>query len=143
MSLGGLYLLATHFGMYIMLFFAIEAEKQKAVAEIQKQTEAANLEKIKLIVQQQIAEAEAKQVCIQKSGAITELQQAELEYGYKREAVKWENIGKGIAQTKLPQMWVAGSNGTAGGAQNPIELLVNTMTLEKLNSIAAPKAAAK
>ena len=116
---------------------AIEAEKQRAVAEIQKQTEAANLEKIKLIAQQQIAEAEAKQVCIQKSGAITELQQAELEYGYKREAVKWENIGKGIAQTKLPQMWVAGGNGTSNGAQNPIEMLVNTMTLEKLNSIAA------
>ena len=118
--------------------------KQKAVAEIQKQIEAANLEKIKLIAQQQIAEAEAKQVCIQKSGAITELQQAELEYGYKREVVKWENIGKGIAQTKLPQMWVAGANGADGkSSANPIELLINTMTLEKLNSVAAKPAASK
>ena len=52
-------------------------------------------------------------------------------------------IGKGIAQTKLPQMWVVGGNGTTSGAQNPIEMLVNTMTLEKLNSVAAPKATAK
>lgn len=118
----------------------IEAEKMREVAEIEKQTEIARLEKTKLIAQQKITEAEAKQVCIEKSGAITELQQAELEYGFKREAVKWENIGKGIAQTKLPQMWVAGGNGTTGGAQNPIEMLVNTMTLEKLNSIAAPAA---
>ena len=118
----------------------IEAEKLREVAEIEKATEAARLEKAKLIAQQKITEAEAKQVCIEKSGAITELQQAELEYGFKREAVKWENIGKGIAQTKLPQMWVAGGNGTTGGVQNPIELLVNTMTLEKLNSIAAPAA---
>lgn len=118
----------------------VEANKLREVAEIEKQTEAARLEKTKLIAQQKITEAEAKQVCIEKSGAITELQQAELEYGFKREAVKWENIGKGIAQTKLPQMWVAGGNGTTGGAQNPIELLVNTMTLEKLNSIAAPAA---
>lgn len=118
----------------------VEANKLREVAEIEKATEAARLEKTKLIAQQKITEAEAKQVCIEKSGAITELQQAELEYGFKREAVKWENIGKGIAQTKLPQMWVAGGNGTTGGAQNPIEMLVNTMTLEKLNSIAAPAA---
>ena len=40
-------------------------------------------------------------------------------------------------------MWVAGGNGTTGGAQNPIEMLVNTMTLEKLNNIAAKPAASK
>ena len=121
----------------------VEANKLREVAEIEKQTEAARLEKAKLIAQQKITEAEAKHVCIEKSGAITELQQAELEYGFKREAVKWENIGKGIAQTKLPQMWVAGGNGITGGAQNPIEMLVNTMTLEKLNNIAAKPAASK
>ena len=122
----------------------VEANKLREVAEIEKQTEAARLETTKLIAQQKITEAEAKQVCIEKSGAITELQQAELEYGFKREAVKWENIGKGIAQTKLPQMWVAGANGADGkSSANPIELLINTMTLEKLNNVAAKPAASK
>lgn len=68
----------------------------------------------------------------------------ELEYGLKREQVKWENIGQGIGNAKLPQMWVAGANGTDGkSSANPIELLINTMTLEKLNSIAAKPAATK
>ena len=68
----------------------------------------------------------------------------ELEYGLKREQVKWENIGKGIGNAKLPQMWVAGANSADGkSSANPIELLINTMTLEKLNNVAAKPAASK
>ena len=122
----------------------VEANKLREVAEIEKATEAARLEKEKLVAEQQKVAAEAKKIQIEKSGAITEVQRMELEYGLKREQVKWENIGKGIGNAKLPQMWVAGANSADGkSSANPIELLINTMTLEKLNNVAAKPATSK
>ena len=119
----------------------IEAEKLREVAEIAKQTEAANLEKIKLVAQQKVASAEAKKKEIELSGAITEQEQFKLTIQKDIEIGKAEAYAKGIAGAKLPQMWVTGGT-TADGksAQNPFEMLLQTMTLEKLNTV---KAAAK
>lgn len=116
----------------------VEAEKERAVAEIAKKTEAERLEMIKLQAEQKIASAEAKKKEIELSGAITEVQQAELEYSYKKEQVKWEAIGKGIAGIKLPQMMNigSGSNESVAGA-NPLNNLINMMTIEKLNAASA------
>lgn len=115
----------------------IEAEKLLEVAEIEKKTEAAKLEAIEIQAKQKIASAEAKKKEIELSGAITEVQQAELEYNFKKEQVKWENIGKGIGNIKLPAiMTVGGADGSI--KQNPINDLINMMTLEKVQTIAAP-----
>lgn len=124
---------------------AIEAEKQKAVAEIEKQTEAARLEKIKLIAQQQVAEAEARKVQIEKSGAITEKEKLQLEIDMQTKIGVAEAYGKALASAKLPQMMVVGGNGDGKSANtNPFDILLQTMTLEKLNAVnAAPAAPVK
>lgn len=119
----------------------IEAEKLREVAEIAKQTEAANLEKIKFVAQQKVASAEAKKKEIELSGAITEQEQFKLTIQKEIEIGKAEAYAKGIAGAKLPQMWVTGGTTSDGkSAQNPFEMLLQTMTLEKLNTV---KAAAK
>ena len=116
----------------------IEAEKLREVAEIAKQTEAANLEKIKLVAQQKVEAAKAKKQEIELSGAITEQEQFKLTIQKEIEIGKAEAYAKGIAGAKLPQMWVTGGT-TADGksAQNPFEMLLQTMTLEKLNTVKA------
>ena len=116
----------------------IEAEKLREVAEIAKQTEAANLEKIKLVAQQKVASAEAKKKEIELSGAITEQEQFKLTIQKEIEIGKAEAYAKGIAGAKLPQMWVTGGTTSDGkSAQNPFEMLLQTMTLEKLNTVKA------
>lgn len=115
----------------------VEAEKALAVAEVQKQTEKEVLEAIKLKAEQKVAEAEAKKVAIEKSGAITELQQAELDLQKTIAQYKWDAIGKAIAGIKLPQMMtIGGVDGKAGS--NPLEQLIQTLTLEKLNTVTQP-----
>lgn len=112
----------------------IEAEKLLEVAEIQKKTEAANLESIKLKADQKIAEAEAKKIAIEKSGAITELQQAELDLQKQIAQYKWDAIGKAVAGIKLPTMMNIGSDSTKSG-QSALDTLIQTMTVEKLNAV--------
>lgn len=115
----------------------IEAEKLLAVAEVQKKTEAEKFEATKLQAEQKIAEAEAKRVAIEKSGAITELQQAELDLQKAIAQYKWESIGKAISGIKLPQMMTIG-NGTVGtGTGNPLEQLIQTLTVKELNAISS------
>ena len=113
----------------------VEAEKLFAVAEVQKKTEAENLEAIKLRAEQKVAEAEAKKIAIEKSGAITELQQAQLDLERAIAQYKWESIGKAIAGVKLPQMVTLGGGDAAKGGVNPLEQLIQMMTLEKLNGV--------
>jgi len=113
----------------------VEAEKLFAVAEVQKKTEAENLEAIKLKAEQKVAEAEAKKIAIEKSGAITELQQAQLDLERAIAQYKWESIGKAIAGVKLPQMVTLGGGDAAKGGVNPLEQLIQMMTLEKLNIV--------
>ena len=115
----------------------IEAEKERAVAEIAKRTEAERLEMVRLQAEQKIMAAQAKQKEIELSGAITEVQRAELEYEYKTEAVKWESIGKGLAGMKLPLMFSVGAGDGAGDSgSSSLRRLIDTFTLDKLQAIA-------
>jgi len=115
----------------------IEAEKLREVAEIQKATEAAKLEAEKLVAEQKKVAAEAKKIEIEKSGAITELQKMQLTIEKETRIGVAEAYAKGIAGAKLPTMWVTGgSNADGKSASNPLEMLINTMTLEKLESVA-------
>ena len=113
----------------------IEAEKLREVAEVQKQTEALNLEAIKLKAEQEVAKAEARKVAIEKSGAITELQQAELDLQKSIAQYKWDALGKAIAGVKLPTMMNIGGGLEGKGGSNPLEQLIQTLTLEKLNTV--------
>ena len=118
---------------------SIEAEKLLAVAEIQKKTEAEKLEAVRLQAEQQIEQAKAKKQAIELSGAITEVQKAELELQRQVAQYKWENLGKGLAGIKLPAMLNLGGS-LEGGAQkvDAIERLVDVITLEKLNENSNP-----
>lgn len=116
----------------------IEAEKQLAVAEVQKKTEAEALEAIKLKAEQEIEKAKAKKQSIELSGAITEVQQAELNLQRDIAKFKWESIGKAIAGVKLPQMMNIGS-GDGSNGNDSLSQLIQTMTLEKLNVVAPAK----
>lgn len=117
----------------------IEAEKLREVAQIQKETEAANLEKEKLVAEQVKVAALAKKEQIEKSGAITEAERVKLEINKDIEIGKAEAYGKALASAKLPQMMVVGGGADGKNASaNPFDILLQTMTLEKLNAVNAP-----
>lgn len=114
---------------------AIEAEKLFQVAEIQKKTEKENLEAVKLRAEQEVEKAKAKKQSIELSGAITEVQKAEMELNRQIAQYKWESIGKGLAGMKLPNMITIDGSDKGDGGVNPLNQLINTMTLEKLNGM--------
>lgn len=112
----------------------IEAEKLLAVAEVQKKTEAEKLEAIKLQAEQKVAEAEAKKIAIEKSGAITELQQAEIELKRQCAQYQWEGIAKGLAGIKLPNvMNFGGANGESAGS---LDQFIQLLMVKDLNPAA-------
>ena len=113
----------------------VEAEKALAVAEVQKQTEKETLEAIKLKAEQQIEQAKAKKQSIELSGAITEVQQAELDLQRDVAKYKWDALGKAIAGIKLPQMMTIGGNGEGKTGSSPLEQLIQTLTVKELNGI--------
>jgi len=117
----------------------VEAEKALAVAEVQKQTEKETLEAIKLKAEQRVAEAEAKKVAIEKSGAITELQQAELDLQRAIAQYKWESIGKAIAGVKLPTMMNIGSGVDGKNGVSALDQFIQLLTAEKLGAITPAK----
>ena len=122
----------------------VEASKIREVAEIEKQTEAARLEKEKLVAEQVKIAALAKKEQIDKSGAITEKERFQLEIGMKTKVGVAEAYGKALSSAKLPQLMVIGGNGQDGkSGTNPFDILLQTMTLEKLNSVQAQPAPAK
>lgn len=114
----------------------IEAQKKLSVAEINRKTEAANLEVIRLQAEQKVASAQAKQKEIELSGAITESEKVRLEYDMNTKVECAKAYAQGIGNVKLPQMWMTGGS-KDGGAANPIELLINMMSLEKLTTLGA------
>ena len=122
----------------------VEAEKQREVAEVEKQTEAAKLETVKLKAEQLKAEADAKQIAIEKSGAITELQQAELELQKAIAQFKWDAIGKAIAGVKLPAMMNinGGGSGTNSVGVTAMDQFIQLLTVEKLGALTPHKAPA-
>lgn len=113
----------------------IEAEKLFAVAEVQKKTEAENLEAVKLKTEQIKLEAIAKKEAIEKSGAITELQQAELDLQKAIAQYKWESIGKAIAGVKLPAMMNIGGGADGKGGISALDQFIQLLTAEKLGTI--------
>lgn len=115
----------------------IEAEKLREVAEIEKRTEAENLEKVRLIAEQKVANAEAKKKEIELSGAITELQRAELDLQMEIARFKWEAVGKGISGIRLPQMMTIGSVDKDGASVNPLNELFRVMTLERVKAVSS------
>jgi hypothetical protein len=121
----------------------VEAEKLFVVAEVQKKTEGENLEAIKLKAEQEVEKAKAKKQSIELSGAITELQQAEIDL--KRDIAKyqWEALGKAIAGIKLPQMMTIGTGAGEAAGADALGQLIRTLTVEKLNGIATPTPATK
>ena len=112
----------------------VEAEKALAVAEVQKQTEKEILEAVKLKAEQKVAEAEAKKVAIEKSGAMTELQTAEIELQKAIAQYKWDALGKGIASMRMPKVLSVGSPSGNGGS-NPLDVLINALAVEKLGKL--------
>lgn len=110
----------------------VEADKLREVAEIQKKTEAANLEAIKLRAEQEIEKAKAKKQSIELSGAITEVQKAQLELERQIAQYKWEGIAKGLAGMKLPAMLTIGGASGKDVKQTSLDKLIEVMTLEKL-----------
>ena len=112
----------------------IEAEKLFAVAEVQKKTEAEKLEAIKLQADQEIEKAKAKKQSIELSGAITELQQAEIDL--KRDVAKyqWDAIGQAIAGLKLPQMMNIGTGVDGKNGISALDQFIQLLTVEKLGT---------
>lgn len=121
----------------------VEANKLREVAEIEKQTEAARLEKEKLIAEQVKVAALAKKEQIEKSGAITEKEKMQLEIDMKTKIGVADAYGKALASAKLPQMMVVGGSDSKSANANPFDILLQTMTLEKLNNVAAKPVASK
>ena len=115
----------------------LNAEKLRTIAEIQKATETAKLETEKLIAEQKKVAAAAREIEIQKSGAITELQKTQLEIEMKTKIEVAKAYASGIAGAKLPTMWVtaSGNGNDVKSSSNPLEMLINTMTLEKLEAL--------
>ena len=116
----------------------IEAEKLFEVAEIAKKTEAENLERVKLQAEQKVAEAKAKKEAIALAGEITETERTKLEFDLKKETVKWESIGKGIGNIKLPQMMNLGTGSTGTSGSNALDNFFQLLCLEKGKTVAEP-----
>lgn len=111
-----------------------EASKRLAVAELQRKTEEEQLKIEELKAKQLEVSANAKKIAIEKSGAITEIQQAEIELQRQIAQYKWENLGKGISNMKLPAVLTLGS-GNSSNNINPLDNLINALTVEKLGTI--------
>ena len=115
---------------------SIEANKKLEVAEIQKKEEATKLEIIRIQAEQKVAEAQAKQKEIELSGAITEQERIRLEIEKETKigvAAAWAS---GISQMKLPETMMLGSGGMDG---NPVNDLINLLTVEKAKEVSGKK----
>lgn len=112
----------------------IKAKRELEIAEIEKQTEAKQLEIIKIKADQKIADAQARAKELELSKALSETDKAKMELEFGKERVKWEAIGKALGTIKLPQIMNIGSNSKSDGS-NPLDNLINMMTIEKLNAV--------
>ena len=112
----------------------IKAKRELEIAEIEKQTEEKQLEIIKIKADQKIADAQARAKELELSKALSETDKAKMELELGKERVKWEAIGKALGTIKLPQIMNIGSNSKSDGS-NPLDNLINMMTIEKLNAV--------
>lgn len=113
----------------------IKASKIFELAEIEKKTESEKLEVTKLIAEQKVVEAKAKEQEIKLSGAITETEKLNLEYDMKTKIGVAQAIGDGISKMTLPKTMIVG--GTSGrGADSQITNLLQLLTVQKAKELA-------
>lgn len=112
----------------------IKAQKNLEIVEIQKQEEKAKLEVIQIQAEQKVAEAKAKEQQIKLSGAMSEQERIRLEIEKDTRVKIAEAWAAGVAQVKLPETMIVGG-GNSSSAGNPVETLINLMTIEKAKSL--------
>lgn len=108
----------------------IEAEKLYAVAEVQRKTEAENLEVIKLQAAQKVATAEAKKKEIELSGAITETERIKLEIEKETKIGVAEQMSKTYAHWNPQVIQVSGGNGNVSAATSSLDNFLNMKAAE-------------
>ena len=111
----------------------IKAQKNLEIVEIQKKEEKAKLEVIQIQAEQKVAEAKAKEQQIKLSGAMSEQERIRLEIEKDTRVKIAEAWAAGVAKIKLPETMIVGGN--SGSAGNPVETLINLMTIEKAKSL--------
>jgi hypothetical protein len=115
----------------------IEAEKLYAVAEVQRKTEAENLEVIKLQAAQKVATAEAKKKEIELSGAITETERIKLEIEKATKIGVAEQMAKTYAHWNPQVIQVSGGNVSA--ATSSLDNFLNMKAAESALQMTKPK----
>ena len=117
----------------------IEAEKLFTVAEVQRKTEAENLEVIKLQAAQKIATAEAKKKEIELSGAITETERIKLEIEKATKIGVAEQLSKTYAHWNPQVIQVSGGNGNVAAATSALDNFLNMKAAESALQMTKPK----
>lgn len=117
----------------------IEAEKLYAVAEVQRKTEAENLEVIKLQAAQKVATAEAKKKEIELSGAITETERIKLEIEKETKIGVAEQMAKTYAHWNPQVIQVSGGNGNVSAATSSLDNFLNMKAAESALQMTKPK----
>ena len=116
----------------------VKAQKQLELAEIVKKEETIRLETIKIVSDQKVAEAKAKEQQIKLSGAISETEKMKLEIDMQTKIGVAKAISSGLSQTKLPQtVIIGGSSGNGANSGNPLDMLIQLLTVEKAKSMTA------
>lgn len=119
----------------------VKASKELEVAEIAKQTEAKQLEIIKIKADQTIAEAQAKQKQIELSGAITETERVKLEIEKETKIGVAEQLAKTYAHWNPQVIQVSGGNGNVSAATSSLDNFLNTAAAKTALEMTKPSAA--
>lgn len=103
----------------------VKASKELEVAEITKQTEAKQLEIIKIRADQKVADAQAKQKEIELSGAITEQERVKLEFDMKTKIGVAAEMAKTYAHWNPQVIQVSGGNGQVSSTTSSLDNFLN------------------
>lgn len=118
----------------------VKASKELEVAEIVKQTEAKQLEIIKIKADQKVAEAQAKQKEIELSGAITEQERVKLEIEKETKIGVAEQLAKTYAHWNPQVIQVSGGNGNVSAATSSLDNFLNTAAAKTALEMTKPSA---
>lgn len=103
----------------------VKASKELEVAEITKQTEAKQLEIIKIRADQKVVDAQAKQKEIDLSGAITEQERIKLEFDMKTKIGVAAEMAKTYAHWNPQVIQVSGGNGQVSSTTSSLDNFLN------------------
>ncbi len=103
----------------------VKASKELEVAEITKQTEAKQLEIIKIRADQKVVDAQAKQKEIDLSGAITEQERVKLEFDMKTKIGVAAEMAKTYAHWNPQVIQVSGGNGQISSTTSSLDNFLN------------------